>query len=192
MGKRQLLHSEDVDLSKLRLYFKGLSLTTAQINYTHPETKWTFLHHFAYQGDVDLVTWGLQAGADHAAANAAGKTPLHLAAEANKPAVVLTLLNGGANPNAKTLKGFTPLHLAVLHRHQLIVRVLLDSSVIPVDVNSDPVQGTPLGLARDSEICEMLDEYLKHGCLKAGLVKRILWHAKCSRAVKLAPGSKRL
>jgi hypothetical protein len=167
--KPQLLYSDTPDLSKLRLYFKGLSLTTAQINYTHPETKWTFLHHFAYQGDVDLVTWGLQAGADHAAKNAMGKTPLHLAAEANKPAAVIALLKGVANPNAKTLAGFTPLHLAVLNRHKNTVRTLLGKSSVPLDLYSDSVHGTPLEMARDAEIRGLLEEYSRHGSLKSDL-----------------------
>merc|ERR1719181_2364534 len=91
---RPALFSSDVndpDLAKLRLYFKGLNVQPEQINTKHPETKWTFLHHFAHQGDEDLVSWALQAGADYSVANAMGKTPLHLAAEANKPLVVLTL-----------------------------------------------------------------------------------------------------
>merc|ERR1711907_869503 len=103
----------------LRLYFKGLTISPEQINRKHPDTKWTFLHHFAYQGDVDLVEWGLNAGADHGSVTAMGKTALHLAAENTQPAAVLALLRGGADPNAKTLAGFTCLHLAVLNGQHL-------------------------------------------------------------------------
>lgn len=164
----QLLYGETPDLDKLRLYFKGLNLTKEQINLTHPDTKWTFLHHFAYQGDDDLVAWGLEAGADHTAANAMGKTPLHLAAEANKPTAVMTLLKGGANPGAKTLAGFTPLHLAVLNRHRATVRTLLGSHV-PVDVCSDSVHGTPIDMAKDPEIRKLLKEYNRNGFLESAL-----------------------
>jgi ankyrin repeat protein len=182
--KAQLLSDDMPDLGKLRLYLKGLSLTKEQINLSHPETRWTFLHHFANQGDVDLVAWGLQAGADHTAANAMGKTPLHLAAETNKPAVVITLLKGGADPNAKTLAGFTPLHLAVLNRHRMTVRSLLGNSMVPLDLYSDSVHGTPLELAKDLEIREMLQEYLHQGFLKSAL--------ESGSAIVPTPRSKRI
>jgi len=80
---------------------------------------------------------------------------------------VITLLKGGANPNAKTLAGFTPLHLAVLNRHRNTVRTLLAKSIVPLDLYSDSVHGTPLEIARDAEICEMLEEYLMNGFLKS-------------------------
>merc|ERR1719235_1366555 len=81
MCAKELLHSNSLNLDKLRLYFKGSKLQPGQINLKHAETHWTFLHHFAHQGDVDLVRWGLDAGADSTAKNAMGKTPLHLAVE---------------------------------------------------------------------------------------------------------------
>jgi len=133
---------------------------------------------------VDLVAWGLKAGADHTAATAMGKTPLHLAAEANKPAAVIALLKGGANPNAKTLAGFTPLHLSALSRHRLTVRTLLVNSITPVDVDSDSVHGTPHDLAKDPAIREMLEEYSMHGFLKSAM--------ESGSAVVPTPKSKRV
>eukprot|EP00746_Dinoflagellata_sp_MGD_P142154 gnl/MRDRNA2_/MRDRNA2_75143_c0_seq1.p1 gnl/MRDRNA2_/MRDRNA2_75143_c0~~gnl/MRDRNA2_/MRDRNA2_75143_c0_seq1.p1 ORF type:complete len:341 (-),score=47.64 gnl/MRDRNA2_/MRDRNA2_75143_c0_seq1:376-1398(-) len=158
---------KDPDLAKLRLYFKGLNLKPEQINRVHPETKWTFLHHFAHQGDEELVSWGLRAGADYSVKNAMGKTPLHLAAESNKPMVVLTLLQGGADVHSRTLAGYTPLHLAVLNRNKLAVRALLANSVVPVDVAADSAHGTPFDLTKDPEIHEMLREYSLNGFLKS-------------------------
>lgn len=169
-----LLYGEEPDLAKLRLYFKGLNLKPEQINKAHPETKWTFLHHFANQGDVDLISWALKAGADHTAANAMGKTPLHLAAETNKTTAVMALLQGGANVNATTLAGYTPLHLAVLNRHKLTVRTLLANSFAPPDVYVDSIHGTPIEMSKCPEICEMLTEYTLHGCLKSPKSKRML------------------
>lgn len=167
-----LISSQQPDLDKLRLYFKGLNLTKQQINMVHRETKWSFLHHFASQGDDDLVTWALQAGADHAATNAMGKTPLHLAAEANKTMAVLALLKAGADVHAKTLAGFTPLHLAVLNRHKVTVRSLLKNSVVPLDVmTSESVHGTPIELAKDPEIREMLLDYSFHGFFQSPTAK---------------------
>jgi len=182
----QLVGNEQPDLAKLQLYFKGLNVKPEQINMKNPETKWTFLHHFAYQGNADLIVWALQAGADPNAANAMGKTPLHLAVEANKPAAVKTLLKGGANVSAKTLAGFTMLHLAVLGRHKNIVRILLENFFASVDVHSDSVHGTPLEMAKDPEIREMLLEYTSMSVLESPSAmptpksKRMLRLSACS------------
>lgn len=163
-----LKSSDEPDLGKLRLYFKGLNnMTREKINVANPETKWTFLHHFAHQGDDDLVSWSLQAGADHTKQNAMGKTPLHLAAEGNKAMAVMTLLKGGADVHATTLSGYTPLHLAVLNRHKLTVRTLLANSFEPVDVLAESIHGTPVDLAKDPEIREMLRDYSFHGFLQS-------------------------
>jgi hypothetical protein len=185
----ELLHNHMLNLSHLRLYFKGLTITPEQINLKNAETKWTFLHHFAYQGDVGLVEWGLQAGACHSAVTAMGKTPLHLAAENNKSAAVVALLKGGADPNAKTLAGFTCLHLAVLNGHGHVVSTLLENSIAPcglrsstppLNVEEDSLHGTALDMARDPKIREMLEEFMEYGFLKSSVetkrskLKRIL------------------
>jgi len=162
----ELLYEDTLNLGNLRLYFKGLTITPEQINLRNPQTKWTFLHHFAYQGDIDLVEWSLQAGADHAAVTAMGKTPLHLAAENNKSAAVMALLRGGANPNAKTLSGFTCLHLAVLNGHKHMVATLLENSIAPLDIEEDSAHGTALEMARDPTIRGMLKEFSENGFLK--------------------------
>lgn len=161
-----LLRNDTLNLGNLRLYFKGLTVTPEQINLRNLETKWTFLHHFAYQGDVDLVEWSLQVGADHAAVTALGKTPLHLAAENNQSAAVMALLRGGADPNAKTLAGYTCLHLAVLNGHKHMVATLLQNSIAPLDIEEDSSRGTALEMARDPTIRGMLKEFSANGFLK--------------------------
>ena len=51
-----------------------------------------------------------------------GVTPLHIAAEIGREAVVSKLLAAGANKNAADHEGFTPLHIAVQNGHQALVR----------------------------------------------------------------------
>lgn len=155
----ELLYKDSPNLGNLRMYFKGSKLRPEQMNLKNPETKWTFMHHFAHQGDIDLVNWGMEAGADINAMTAMGKTPLHLAVENNKPRVAIALLNGGADPTAKTLAGFTCLHLAVLNGHRGMVCTLLEKSRVPLNVEDDSLHGTALDLARDPAIREMLEAY---------------------------------
>eukprot|EP00746_Dinoflagellata_sp_MGD_P164332 gnl/MRDRNA2_/MRDRNA2_92905_c0_seq1.p1 gnl/MRDRNA2_/MRDRNA2_92905_c0~~gnl/MRDRNA2_/MRDRNA2_92905_c0_seq1.p1 ORF type:complete len:377 (+),score=62.51 gnl/MRDRNA2_/MRDRNA2_92905_c0_seq1:86-1216(+) len=159
MCAKELLHSHSLDLDKLRLYFKGSKLQPGQINLKHAETHWTFLHHFALQGDLDLVKWGLDAGAESTAKNAMGKTPLHLAVENKQLGAAIALLKAGADPNAKTLSGYTCLHLAVLNGSSDLVCALFEHSKKPLDVYEDSAHGTALDLARDPAIREALEQY---------------------------------
>lgn len=189
----ELLYKDAPNLDKLRLYFKGLKVEPKQINIKNPETKWTFMHHFAHQGDNDLVNWGLEAGADITATTAMGKTPLHLAVENNKPGSAIALLKAGADPNAKTLAGFTCLHLAALHGHGGMICTLLENTMVPLNVDEDSRHGTALDLARDPVIKDMLQEYSASDCFysqinsagasspkaKKILVQPVLHHGLC-------------
>ena len=81
---------------------------------------------------VEDVTACLAAGADVAARNSFGETPLHWAAYNEKPAVVQALLAGGADPNARTEDGLTPLLLAVRYTEDpAVIQALLAAGADP-------------------------------------------------------------
>src|SRR6185503_14498139 len=103
----------------------------------------TDIAHYLYAGDTALhmaaaafrrpVAELLVAhGADCAARNRRGATPLHYAADANhwdpaaQAATIEYLLSVGADPNAPDSAGVTPLHRAVRTRSLPAVRALLD------------------------------------------------------------------
>lgn len=167
--KVEILNKDEPDFENLRK-MKGLALRPDQINLKNPETHFTFLHHFAFRGDIELLTWALRNGADINAQNTMKKTPLHLAAEQNQATAVKVLLESGADLMPKTLAGFTPLHLAVLNGHEDVVRTLLEHG--GVDEHADSVHGTPVEMAsagKNSKIQEMLAEYTNYGMLQAAL-----------------------
>lgn len=63
--------------------------------------------------DPELVQLLLRAGADPDRPEpSCGRSPLHLAVEAQSPEVAECLLQGGARPDPRTFSGFTPLYSA--------------------------------------------------------------------------------
>ena len=76
-------------------------------------------------GDVAEVMDALNAGADVADTNAAGHSPLYVAAAHGFDHVLLLLLERGADVNAAALDGSTPLHAACDHKRHGAVKLLL-------------------------------------------------------------------
>ena len=61
---------------------------------------------------VAMLNFLLEAGLDADIANAAGRIPLHAAAESGTTATIRRLLESTGNPNRPDSKGFQPLHVA--------------------------------------------------------------------------------
>jgi hypothetical protein len=107
----------------------------------------TGIRHYVYAGDTalhvaaaahrpDIVRALLGLGADVAASNRRGATPLHYAADsspgsprwdpASQAAAIALLIEAGADPNAIDRSGVAPLHRAVRTRSAAAVKALLD------------------------------------------------------------------
>jgi ankyrin repeat protein len=67
----------------------------------------------------------IEHGADAAAQDKHGLSPLHLASRSGHPEVVQTLLTYGAYPNVRDKSGWTPLHFASQEEHEEVVQLLL-------------------------------------------------------------------
>ncbi len=96
----------------------------------------------ALTGELELC---LQLGEDIGARDGNGNTPLHVAAEAERPSAVTMLLQAGADPNTPNNAGATPLHMSVRNERAEIPTLLLEAGA---DVNAGTGgYGTPLLVA---------------------------------------------
>ncbi len=104
----------------------------------------------AAQGDASSVALLLDRGADIAARDDEGWTPLHWAAESNeKPAVAALLLARGADIEARDDDGFTPLHVAAANNPEPAVAAILIDCGADIAARADK-GSTPLHAAAAS------------------------------------------
>ncbi|KAJ1472067.1 ankyrin repeat-containing domain protein, partial [Baffinella frigidus] len=101
----------------------------------YSSSKQTLLHLAAWFGFADVVKVLLEAGADLAARDVCGRTPLHTAARGSyEEMVARLLLDAGAEVGASVQpaaghgpqNGWTPLHCAAFNLHHSLVTLLLD------------------------------------------------------------------
>ncbi|MEU6110697.1 ankyrin repeat domain-containing protein [Streptomyces albidoflavus] len=102
----------------------------------------------AVEGDAESLRVLLAGGADPEAADAAGWTPLHFAAQAQAPSAVEVLLAAGASVGAVDGQGNTPLWRAVFcsQGEGAVIRLLLEAGADLDQVNAHGV--SPRALAR--------------------------------------------
>jgi len=154
----------------------------------------TEIKHYFYSGDTalhvaaaahrpEIVSKLIGLGADVAARNRRGATPLHYAADgipgspkwnpAAQSATVACLIASGADPNAIDQNGVTPLHRAVRTRCAPAASALLDGGADALRKNgngSTPMMlaarqtgrggsGSPEAKAQQAEIIRLLERY---------------------------------
>ena len=92
------------------------------------------LFRAAKHGNASKAKAALRDGADVAARDEDGSTPLHSAAAGSgDPAVIKMLIEAGADPDARNESGATPLHAVAAGRHtnSEVVEALLEAGANP-------------------------------------------------------------
>ena len=107
----------------------------------------TALHWAALQGNAEMVSVLLYAGANVAATTRLGAyTPLHLASRDGRAEASALLIDAGSDPNAETTTGATPLHFAAAGGEVATITHLLSAGA-DVDARDAANGQTPLVFA---------------------------------------------
>jgi ankyrin repeat protein len=117
----------------------------------------TALHWAAMNGDADLVTTLLYAGANpRATTRIGGYTPLLVAGRYGQGATVAALLKGGADPTQRSAAGATPLMLASASGNLMAVESLIEGGA-DVDAADGARGQTALMFAASNNMVGVID-----------------------------------
>jgi len=124
----------------------------------------TLLTIAAGDGDVELATRLIYAGADVNHPNQNGTAPLHVAIRQRNLSVVDILLASGANVDIRDRSGLTPLHLACVARSSDVAERLLRRGANPEGIMDGRFYvSTPLMAAAETGDRRLASLLLRHG-----------------------------
>ena len=136
----------------------------------------TVLHVASLYGQVAVVDFLLEHGANVNDADADGVTPLHCASSRGHQNTLLLLLHAEADLNLSDTRGNTPLHLAADHGHDGCVKALLyfaEQMRLVININAPNFTGdTPLHHASKWGYAGIVEILLEHGANKAATNRR--------------------
>ncbi|XP_040331390.1 ankyrin-2 isoform X6 [Herpailurus yagouaroundi] len=131
----------------------------------HPDAAttngYTPLHISAREGQVDVASVLLEAGAAHSLATKKGFTPLHVAAKYGSLDVAKLLLQRRAAADSAGKNGLTPLHVAAHYDNQKVALLLLEKGASPHATAKNGY--TPLHIAAKKNQMQIASTLLNYG-----------------------------
>ena len=159
-GWRYVLDGEEVGKMQLSRMMGGARDRESAALNERDEKGYTQLNRAAYNGDVTMVKWLLDAGADPDIADNEGFTPLHSAVEQDHVGVTEVLLAYHADPDKACPNGVSPLHEAATRNDFGSLRMLMDSGA---SVDAVCPGGTPLANAVQFNAKDAMRVLLEYG-----------------------------
>ena len=115
------------------------------------------------QGHVKVVRLLVEHGADVAALDKKGSSPLHLASKNGQAEVAQLLVEHGADATSQRKDGWTPLHLASQSGHVDVARFLVEHGADAAAQKEDEWKWTPLHVASFNGHAEVTRFLVEHG-----------------------------
>lgn len=91
------------------------------------EMKWTMLHHAAYYGNFEMLSFLISIGCDVRAQDICGRSPMHIAAREGYTDAIRLFLHNSASINERDVIGWTLLHYAAWKGCLETVRFLIQN-----------------------------------------------------------------
>lgn len=154
---RLLLESE-LDYSEVRnLVCRSDEL---KINLVEKSTGLGTIHRAAYDGQLDILRYCLDGGADVDSRTLIGRSPLHYACNGNRPSCVRLLLERKADANFRSLSLQTPLHMCCVYDSYEALLELINCAGGSLDLDAeDSKRKTAESLAKGRQIQRTLRKF---------------------------------
>jgi uncharacterized protein len=144
---------------------KAMIVESPELVHASDDMGFTALHGVAGQDEPELAELLIASGADVAAKNDMGMTPLHIAQYAS---IVNVLVRHGADVNVRAQNGWTPLHVQAQEGEDTgameVMEALLKAGADPTLI--DEKGNTPLNFARSREEPDKVELLREHGAEK--------------------------
>jgi len=158
---------------KLLFYYKYKSqITTSDLekkiskykitieNLNEEDTIFRYLKNPCKNGQLAVVKYLFQHGADINGEGSCGMRPLHLASNYGQENVVRYLLEHGVNINKKSKYGITPIQYACENGHETVVKILLEHGASIYTIYN---KGTVLHMACEEGYEQLVKIFVEHG-----------------------------
>jgi len=153
----RMLVADEVDWDAVRSF---QAIENMNPNHLDSHSRVATIHRCAYEGQLDILKWCLEAGADVNLRTSLGRSALHYACNGNKLSCIRLLLERGADVNVRNLSWQTPLHFCCIYGSYEAALELLHGTRQVADIDVEDSKGQlPEQLTSDKRILRAIRKY---------------------------------